>query len=255
MKGGGRLNLASAGSGDAARVTQPRRASHNTPPLTQPWLHQRRALPGSLGVPAAWAVPAHLLRHGAPVYTDQPARLTVFARQRLAQRRLEQGLRLEEAAHAASVSTGSADLRRTRYRQARLAGVHHRAAYPHSAPHAMADLRQQQRCTPRALRQTCRHLAPPAPLGRVHRAQGSVLSRLSCIACLQRTESEPLASLDPTPPVQPDTQESTAELLPQHIKKGHFHRSNHPVTGERQHGSAGQDGMRWAQGAVEPPPG
>ncbi|HHQ4457928.1 TPA: hypothetical protein ACSPZI_004332 [Aeromonas hydrophila] len=129
--------------------------------------------------------------------------MTVFARQRLAQRRLEQGLCAEEAAHAASVSTGSADLRRTRYRQARLAGVHHRAACPHSAPHAMADLRQQQRFTPRALRQTCRHFTPSAPLGTVQRAQGPVPSRLSCTACSQRTEREPLANLDPALPVQP----------------------------------------------------
>ncbi|MDF2392013.1 helix-turn-helix domain-containing protein, partial [Aeromonas sp. 2MA4] len=45
------------------------------------------------------------------------ARLTVFGRQLLVLRILEQGLRVEEAAHAAGVSTRTAYKWLTRYRQ------------------------------------------------------------------------------------------------------------------------------------------
>ncbi len=58
------------------------------------------------------------------------ARLTVFGRQLLVQRIIEQGLRVEEAAHAAGVSTRTAYKWLTRYRQEGPDGLYNRSSQP-----------------------------------------------------------------------------------------------------------------------------
>lgn len=62
------------------------------------------------------------------------ARLTVFGRQLLVQRIIEQGLRVEEAAHAAGVSARTAYKWLTRYRQEGLDGLYNRSSQPASCP-------------------------------------------------------------------------------------------------------------------------
>lgn len=65
------------------------------------------------------------------------ARLSVFGRQLLVQRILQQGLRFEEAAHAAGVRTGTAYKWLTRYRQEGPCGLYNRSSRPAFRPHVI----------------------------------------------------------------------------------------------------------------------
>jgi hypothetical protein len=62
----------------------------------------------ALGIPGELEAPTKPIIRGTPVNNYKNARLTVFGRQLLVQRILEQVLRVEEAAYAAGVRTRTA---------------------------------------------------------------------------------------------------------------------------------------------------
>ena len=168
------------------------------------------------------------------------ARLTVFGRQLLVQRILEQGLRVEEAAHAAGVSSRTAYKWLTRYRQEGPEGLYNRSSRPASCPHAIDDQRQQRIIELRKQRRTYRHISQALGIGH------SSVARI-----LQRRGLNRLANLAPAPPVQRYEHEKPGDLLHLDIKKlGRFHRPGHRVTGDRRQDSPGA-GWEYAHVAID----
>ena len=157
------------------------------------------------------------------------ARLTVFGRQLLVQRILQQGLRFEEGAHAAGVRTGTAYKWLTRYRQEGLYGLNNRSSRPAFRPHAIDDLGQQRCIELHKQRQIYRHISQSLGIG--HSSVARILQRMG----LTR-----LANLEPAPSVQCYEHEKPEDLLHLDIRRlGRFHRSGHRVMGDRRQDSPG----------------
>ena len=164
--------------------------------------------------------------------THKGAGLTPYSRDLLVRRISEQGLRVEEAAHAAGVSVRTAYKWLRRYREEGASGLMNRSSRPHACPHATPTDRVDRVIALRRARQTYRSIADTADLA------PSTVGRVLLRAGLNR-----LAALEPAAPIQRYEHEAPGDLLHLDIKKlGRFWRPGHRVTGDR-HGAS--DGAGW----------
>ncbi len=156
------------------------------------------------------------------------ARLTPHSRALLV-RRIDAGLRVEEAAQAAGVSVRTAYKWLRRFRQEGLAGLSDRSSRPRRCPHATPRLKIEQMIERRRARATYRQIhlelgVAPSTIARQLRRAG--LNRLAC--------------LQPAAPVVRYEYPHPGGLLHLDVKKlGRFHRPGHRVTGSRQLTSEG----------------
>lgn len=162
----------------------------------------------------------------------QHARLSPRGRALLVDRILVQGLRVEEAAHAAGVSVRTAYKWLRRFKDEGLDGLTDRSSRPqhcpHATPQAVVDLVLEQRRSRQTYRQIAEHLwvAP------------STIARL-----LRRAGLHRLAELEPAPPENRYEYAAPGQLLHLDIKKlARFRQPGHRVTGNRQINS---DGIGW----------
>ena len=157
------------------------------------------------------------------------ARLTPYSRALLVRRITEQGLRVEEAAHASGVSVRTAHKWLQRFREEGANGLMNRSSRPHACPHATPDTKIDQVVQLRRTRQTYRAIATTVKLA------PSTVGRL-----LQRAGLNRLAALEPAAPIRRYEHEAPGDLLHLDIKKlGRFRRPWHRVTGDRRVDSAG----------------
>ncbi|WP_265129325.1 leucine zipper domain-containing protein, partial [Xanthomonas chitinilytica] len=160
------------------------------------------------------------------------ARLTPRGRALLVDRVIEQGLRVEEAAHAAGVSVRTAYKWLRRFREEGLSGLQDRSSRPQSSPCATPSAMVEQVLALRHQRKTYRQIALVLPVGL------STIARLMRRAGLHR-----LAELEPARPDNRYEYPQAGDLLHLDIKKlGRFWRPGHRVTGDRQGAS---DGAGW----------
>jgi len=159
------------------------------------------------------------------------ARLTPRGRALLV-RRIQQGLRVEEAAQAAGVSVRTAYKWLRRFREQGEVGLMDRSSRPQHCPHATPDTVLEQLIELRRSRKTYRQIAEALGL-----AVSTVARRL------RRAGLHRLAELEPAPPVLRYDYPTPGDLLHLDIKKlGRFWRPGHRVTGDRQQSS---DGAGW----------
>lgn len=159
------------------------------------------------------------------------ARLTPRGRALLVQR-IEQGLRVEDAAQAAGVSVRTAYKWLKRFREEGEAGLQDRSSRPRFCPHATPDALLDSLVEQRRARRTYRQIADDLGL-----AVSTVARRLRQLG-LHR-----LAELEPAPPVLRYEYAKPGDLLHLDIKKlGRFRQPGHRVTGNRQQNS---DGAGW----------
>jgi transposase InsO family protein len=157
------------------------------------------------------------------------ARLTVYGRELLVRRVIEQGLRVPEAAQAAGVSVRTAYKWLKRYREQGLTGLHNRTSRPAHCPHAIPAADQVKIIERRKHRQTYRQISRDLGIGY------STVARV-----LRRAGLNRLAHLEPAKPVQRYEYAQPGGLLHLDIKKlGRFRRPGHRVTGDRQQDSPG----------------
>ena len=160
------------------------------------------------------------------------ARLSPRGRALLVRRIVEEGLRAEEAAHAAGVSVRTAYKWLKRFREEGLEGLLDRSSRPRSCPHATPPTVVAQLIERRQARQTYRQIA--LALG----VAPSTTARL-----LRRAGLHRLAELEPARPDNRFEHPSPGDLLHLDIKKlGRFWRPGHRVTGDRTRVS---DGAGW----------
>lgn len=180
------------------------------------------------------------------------ARLSPRGRALLVDRILVQGLRVEEAAHAAGVSVRTAYKWLKRFRQEGLDGLFDRSSRPHHCPHATPSVIAEQVLAKRRARQTYRQIAGELPVA------PSTIARL-----LRRTGLHRLADLEPATPENRYEYAQPGQLLHLDIKKlARFRQPGHRVTGNRQVNSDGigweyihlaiDDHSRVAFGSIEP---
>jgi transposase InsO family protein len=160
------------------------------------------------------------------------ARLTPYSRALLVQRVTDQGMRVEEAAHAAGVSSRTAYKWLRRYREEGAIGLVNRSSRPNACPHATTVGKVSEAIGLRRERQPYRMIAhllalAPSTVGRV----------------LQRAGLNRLAALEPAEPIRRYEHEAPGDLLHLDIKRlGRFWRPGHRVTNDRHHAS---DGAGW----------
>ncbi|MDH5822712.1 IS481 family transposase [Luteimonas sp. RD2P54] len=160
------------------------------------------------------------------------ARLTPRGRALLVERVIEHGLRVEEAAHAAGVSTRTAYKWLRRFREEGPGGLQDRSSRPLRCPSATPAPVVEQVVALRRQRRTYRQISLALPVGR------STIARLMRRAGLHR-----LAELAPARPDHRYEYPQVGDLLHLDIKKlGRFWRPGHRVTGARQGTS---DGAGW----------
>lgn len=180
------------------------------------------------------------------------ARLSPHGRALLVDRILVQGLRVEEAAHAAGVSVRTAYKWLKRFRQEGPGGLVDRSSRPHHCPHATCATIIQQVMEKRRARQTYRQIASELPVA------PSTIARL-----LRRAGLHRLAELAPALPQNRYEYAQPGQLLHLDIKKlARFRQPGHRVTGNRQVNSDGigweyvhlavDDHSRVAFGSIEP---
>ena len=180
------------------------------------------------------------------------ARLTPRGRALLVDRIVTEGLRVEEAAHAAGVSVRTAYKWLARFRQEGVAGLADRSSRPNHCPHATSQAIVEQVLDQRRARQTYRQIAAQLTLS------PSTIDRL-----LRRAGLHRLAEIEPAPPPNRYEYPEPGQLLHLDIKKlARFRRPGHRVTGERQVNSRGSgwefvhlaidDHSRVAFGTIEP---
>lgn len=159
------------------------------------------------------------------------ARLTPRGRALLVQR-IQQGLRVEEAAQAAGVSVRTAYKWLKRFREEGESGLMDRSSRPHVCPHATAQAVIEKLIERRRARQTYRQIAYELDV-----APSTVARRLKQVG-LNR-----LAELEPAPPIVRYQYDQPGDMLHLDIKKlARFWRPGHRVTGDRLMGS---DGAGW----------
>jgi transposase len=112
------------------------------------------------------------------------ARLTPYSRALLVQRVTDQGMRVEEAAHAAGVSSRTAYKWLRRYREEGAIGLVNRSSRPNACPHATTVAKVSEAIGLRRERQTYRMIAhvlalAPSTVGRVLQRAG--LNRLAAL--------------------------------------------------------------------------
>ncbi|AKC78177.1 integrase [Xanthomonas arboricola] len=180
------------------------------------------------------------------------ARLSPRGRALLVDRILVQGLRVEEAAHAAGVSVRTAYKWLKRFKEEGAQGLDDRTSRPHSCPHATPSAILAQVLEQRRSRQTYRQIAQRLCVA------PSTVARL-----LRRAGLHRLAELAPAPPDNRYEYASPGQLLHLDIKKlGRFRRPGHRMTEDRQVTSRGvgweyvhlaiDDHSRVAFGSIEP---
>ena len=153
------------------------------------------------------------------------ARLTPRGRALLVDRILVQGLRIEEAAHAAGVSVRTAYKWLKRYREEGPAGLADRSSRPHACPHATPSTIAAQMLELRRSRQTYRQIAQRLSVA------PSTIARL-----LRRAGLHRLAELEPALPENRYEHARPGQLLHLDIKKlGRIGSPGHRVTGDRSH--------------------
>lgn len=159
----------------------------------------------------------------------QHARLTPRGRALLVGRVIEQGLRVEEAAHAAGVSVRTAYKWLRRFREEGPSGLRDRSSRPQRSPCATPPAVVEQVLALRRERKTYREIALALPVGL------STIARLMRRAGLHR-----LAELAPARPDNRYEYPQPGDLLHLDIKKlGRFRRPGHRITGDRQRASSG----------------
>jgi len=153
------------------------------------------------------------------------ARLTPRGRALLVDRLLVQGLRIEEAAHAAGVSVRTAYKWLKRYREEGPAGLVDRSSRPQTCPHATPPAIVAQVLEQRRSRRTYRQIAQRLPVA------PSTIARL-----LRRAGLHRLAELEPVLPENRYEYALPGQLLHLDIKKlGRIGSPGHRVTGDRSH--------------------
>ena len=151
------------------------------------------------------------------------ARLTPRGRAMLVDRILVQGLRIEEAAHAAGVSVRTAYKWLKRYREEGPDGLTDRSSRPHSSPHALSPVIVAQVLEQRRSRQTYRQIAQRLSVA------PSTIARV-----LRRAGLHRLAELEPALPHNRYEYALPGQLLHLDIKKlGRIGSPGHRVTGDR----------------------
>lgn len=180
------------------------------------------------------------------------ARLSPRGRALLVDRILVQGLRVEEAAHAAGVSVRTAYKWLKRFDQEDPGGLLDRSSRPHRCPHATPRAIVDQVMEKRRARQTYHQIAGQLPVA------PSTIARL-----LRRAGLHRLADLEPAAPENRYEYAQPGQLLHLDIKKlARFRQPGHRVTGNRQFNSDGigweyvhlaiDDHSRVAFGSIEP---
>ena len=180
------------------------------------------------------------------------ARLSPRGRALLVDRILVQGLRVEEAAHAAGVSVRTTYKWLKRFKQEGLEGLADRSSRPRHCPHATPQGVIDQVLEQRRSRQTYRQIAWQLPVA------PSTIARL-----LRRAGLHRLADLEPAAPENRYEYPAPGQLLHLDIKKlARFRQPGHRVTGNRQINSDGigweyvhlaiDDHSRVAFGSIEP---
>ncbi|KRE89422.1 integrase [Frateuria sp. Soil773] len=160
------------------------------------------------------------------------ARLSPRGRALLVDRILVQGLRVEEAAHAAGVSVRTAYKWLKRFRQEGPDGLVDRSSRPHRCPHATSQVIADRVMEKRRARQSYRQIAGQLPVA------PSTIARL-----LRRAGLHRLADLEPALPENRYEYAQPGQLLHLDIKKlARFRQPGHRVTGNRQINS---DGVGW----------
>lgn len=152
------------------------------------------------------------------------ARLSPRGRALLVDRILVQGLRVEEAAHAAGVSVRTAYKWLRRFKEEGPQGLVDRSSRPRSCPHATPQEIVQHVIERRRSRQTYRQIAGQLPVA------PSTIARL-----LRRAGLHRLAELQPAAPENRYEYALPGQLLHLDIKKlARFRQPGHRVTGNRQ---------------------
>lgn len=180
------------------------------------------------------------------------ARLSPRGRALLVDRILVQGLRVEEAAHAAGVSVRTAYKWLKRFKEEGPNGLTDRSSRPRHCPHATPQSIVAQVLEQRRSRQTYRQIAQQLPVA------PSTIARL-----LRRAGLHRLAELAPALPDNRYEYAAPGQLLHLDIKKlARFRQPGHRVTGDRQVHSRGSgweyvhlaidDHSRVAFGSIEP---
>ena len=160
------------------------------------------------------------------------ARLSPRGRALLVDRILVEGLRVEEAAHAAGVSARTAYKWLKRFRQEGVEGLVDRSSRPRHCPHATSNAVVEQVLDHRRARLTYRQIAQQLPVA------PSTIARV-----LRRAGLHRLAELEPAPPANRYEYAQPGELLHLDIKKlARFRKPGHRVTGDRRVNS---DGIGW----------
>ena len=117
------------------------------------------------------------------------ARLTVYGRELLVRRVVEDGLRAREAAQAAGVSVRTAYKWLRRYQEEGVAGLHDRCSRPHHCPHGLDPKCRERIVERRKQRQTYRQISRDLRVGH------STVARI-----LRRQGLNRLANLEPVEP-------------------------------------------------------
>ena len=180
------------------------------------------------------------------------ARLSPRGRALLVDRILIQGLRVEEAAHAAGVSVRTAYKWLKRFKEEGSGGLTDRSSRPRHCPHATAPRIVDQVLEQRRARQTYRQITEQLSVA------PSTVARL-----LRRAGLHRLAELEPAAPHNRYEYAAPGQLLHLDIKKlARFRQPGHRVTGNRQVNSDGigweyvhlaiDDHSRVAFGSIEP---
>lgn len=160
------------------------------------------------------------------------ARLTPRGRGLLVRRVIDEGLRVEDVAHAAGVSVRTAYKWLRRFREEGERGLLDRSSRPRHCPHATPSALADQVMAARRERRTYRQIAHSLPVGM------STIARL-----LRRAGLHRLAELEPARPDNRYEYTQPGDLLHLDVKKlGRFWRPGHRVTGDRQGAS---DGAGW----------
>lgn len=180
------------------------------------------------------------------------ARLSPRGRALLVDRILVQGLRVEEAAHAAGVSVRTAYKWLKRFKEEGLDGLADRSSRPRHCPHATPQDVVDQVLEQRRSRQTYRQIAQRLAVA------PSTIARL-----LRRAGLHRLADLEPAAPENRYEYAAPGQLLHLDIKKlARFRQPGHRMTGNRRINSDGigweyvhlaiDDHSRVAFGSIEP---
>ena len=160
------------------------------------------------------------------------ARLSPRGRALLVDRILVQGLRVEEAAHAAGVSVRTAYKWLKRFHEEGADGLVDRSSRPRNCPHATPNAVVEQVLEHRRARLTYRQIAQQLTVA------PSTIARL-----LRRAGLHRLAELEPALPANRYEYAKPGQLLHLDIKKlGRFRKPGHRVTGDR---TITSDGIGW----------